>query len=86
VRIVRKSRFAGKPFPVTTFYWWLQSFYFSLFGPATDAGDYFGWQIRKSVFNMQYVVEQAGRMHASAHLSGSILFGAMCIRAICRKN
>jgi hypothetical protein len=52
---------------VSTFYWRLLSFSFFLFGPATDAGDYYGWQIRKYDVNMQYVIEQVGRMHTCAH-------------------
>jgi hypothetical protein len=54
--IVVNSWFAGKHSPVITFYWRLQLFSFYLFEPATYAGDYYGWQIKKSVFKLQYVI------------------------------
>ncbi len=44
-------------------------FLFLYLGRQTYAGDYYGWQIRKSVFNMQYVIEQVGRMLAGTHFS-----------------
>jgi hypothetical protein len=50
------SWLAGKHSPETTFYGWLRSFLVYLFGPATYAGDYYAWQIKKSVFKLQYVI------------------------------